>query len=116
MNKELKASIEKVLELAREQEIGVLFLLGKDENLHIFKNCTPKSQAWLMFNYIESKEEVQEAFTDHVRQKIQEDEKQNAPSPEPSDKNTDTGNDTGSTGTTEVHPEPADPAGTETGN
>lgn len=113
MNKELKASIEKVLELAREQEIGVLFLLGKDENLHIFKNCTPQSQAWLMFNYIESKEEIQEAFTDHVRQKIQQDEKQDAPSPEPS---TDTGNDTGSTGTTEVHTEPADQAGTETGN
>lgn len=116
MNKKLKASIDYVLKVANAQKVGILILTAKGKNLHIAKNCTPQSQAWLMFNYIEGKAEIQEAFTDHVRQKIQEDEKQDAPSPEPSDKNTDTGNDTGSTGTTEVHPEPADPAGTETGN
>lgn len=116
MNKKLKASIDKVLELAKSQKVGLLFLAAEGKNLHFAKNCTVEAQALMMFNYIEGKAEIQEAFTDHVRQKIQEDEKQDAPSPEPSDKNTDTGNDTGSTGTTEVHPEPADPAGTETGN
>lgn len=116
MNKKLKASIDYVLKLANAQKVGILILTAEGKNLHIAKNCTPQSQAWLMFNYIEGKAEIQEAFTDHVRQKIQEDEKQDLPSPEPSDKNTDTGNDTGSTGTTEVHPESADPAGTETGN
>lgn len=116
MNKKLKASIDKVLELVKSQKVGILILAYEGKNLHVAKNCTVEAQALMMFNYIEVKAEIQEAFTDHVRQKIQEDEKQNAPSPEPSDKNTDTGNDTGSTGTTEVHPESADPARTETGN